>query len=234
MPPLVVQVLSPYFDRGHPLRDAFKELRHRYYCERLGYEFPSSSGRESDEFDEQAIFLVVLEAEEVVMGCRIIPSGEMSLPMQKKGEAPRKLRTPCVEISRMVASRTIARRSDVSELLYRKLYELVEPGYDFAYAVLEPKYLRALEHRFSRRAIRPVGRERRVLTPAGQLLTHIPVEISLREWGRCFEGIHKGPVARAIEFFVEYLEDAALKRFGFTPKGARFLMRAVRAEMMER
>ena len=52
------------------LRDEVFRLRHRVYCEDLGYETPRADGREMDEFDDKAIHLLLhyLPTDEF-MGC---------------------------------------------------------------------------------------------------------------------------------------------------------------------
>jgi N-acyl-L-homoserine lactone synthetase len=177
-------------------RFAFARFRHEQYCVRLQFESVRASAVEWDEYDPSCHYIVVVEDGVIVGGCRLIPSFTTDSPLPLQGEFTGALLHPSYEISRMLifpeATRNFLRgsvrhmekrRCAIARRLYQAILKfLQDQGVQYAYAVLEPRFLLKLQHMFSLEAFQAISSTYEVIRGL-KTLDHVTIQISVERWG---------------------------------------------------
>ena len=186
MTSLTTFVLPPSLGEEHPGRVAFWRFRHEHYSKRLGFEPLNENELEMDEHEPASTTITVVEAGDVVAGCRLISSYTAANPLPIEFKYRGAIERPTYEISRTIIDPQKSCR-ELSAILYREIFKaLAEQKIEAAYAVVEPKYLRVLQHFYSPRAFIALGEPREISTPGGKRLTHLPMQICMEEWALCW------------------------------------------------
>jgi len=138
------------FSLGIPKTDisSVLSLRHKVYCEELGYEPTNDEKQEQDEFDERAIHILVSKEELPVATMRVVPATLQSpvLPLSlREPLSSFKINFPSVEISRLCVLSNYRGEAIIPALLYLAATEIGHTlRTNICYAVMEPRLRRHL------------------------------------------------------------------------------------------
>ena len=189
-----VCVLRPDLGKDHAERVAFEMLRHEKYCVEDEFEPTRPDGRERDDYDPRATYLIVKRGGKPVAGCRLVYADHTTrLPLEGKPFAFKQpvARTPRYEVSRMMnREEDNSLRRSIGCTLYTGLFSFLQKEQKrigaAPYGMVTPTYLRGLGMAFSRDCFPTIADEIIDETPLGCSLPHVPFYINLRRWALHF------------------------------------------------
>jgi hypothetical protein len=127
------------------LAKAFYQLRDEVFAQKYGWEEPR--GAERDRYDDNAIFVLAVEGNEVLAGCRVVFKDGPSEPLPIEVATGIRLPDGAVEVSRVINVSGDPRL--LGQIYSGVLGLVVDSGFAEAYAVIRSGFLAAIERQTS-------------------------------------------------------------------------------------
>ena len=139
---IIFILLEPNNEHDDFMRKKFQSLRYQEFVikKNRNWEKKNIECLEVDEYDQHSDYIICLEKNEIIAGCRLVNNNEAELPISK---TIGKTKSNSIEISRMIS---ISKNPEVKHILYGLIYQhVIKNHYDYVYVMIRLAMIKMLK-----------------------------------------------------------------------------------------